>query len=236
MNAGLIVAAGQGNRFGATRPKQFQPLLGEPVLSYSVQVFERSEAINMYGITVPSGYVDTARSILSRYPRGKRRFIIPGGDSRRISVRRGLRELQEVNPQIVLIHDGVRPGVTSELIEQLLEPLYEHGELSGVVPTLPLRDTVKKVNHSSPTVVEETLNRDRLRRVQTPQVFRFESLLEVHENWDPEHSVSDDAMMMEHRGHEIATISGLERNRKITYPVDLRILELYFDGAMEEYE
>lgn len=230
VNVALIVAAGRGKRFGGARPKQFQPLLDRPVLSYSAVVFDRSEQVEEYGVMVPPGYVDTARQLLGDESRDKCRFVRPGGKTRRLSVRKGLRELSEVDPRHVLIHDGVRPGLTQSLVVRLIEPFERDERLDGVIPVLPLRDTVKKVGDPESDAVERTLDRRRLRRVQTPQAFRFDFLHEVHENWDPEQSVTDDAMMVEDSGGRIKTVKGLEQNRKITYPADLRILEMYLDG------
>lgn len=233
VNVALIVAAGRGKRFGGARPKQFQPLLDRPVLTYSTRVFDRCEHVEAYGLMVPPGFVDTARELLGDRAREKCRFVRPGGKTRRLSVRKGLREFAEWDPRNVLVHDGVRPGLTRSLVDRLIEPLEEDEDLDGVIPVLPLRDTVKKMENHGSDAVERTLDRDLLRRVQTPQAFRFEFLKDVHEDWDPEEGVTDDAMMVEDYGGRIKTVKGLEQNRKITYPADLRILELYLDGEFQ---
>jgi 2-C-methyl-D-erythritol 4-phosphate cytidylyltransferase len=229
MNVGLILAAGRGTRFGGDRPKQFQVLNDVPVLQYSIRVFERSESVSSYGIVTTEDEQSTVREILDRVGAQDADFVRTGGERRRDSVRLGLRELEPLEPETVMIHDAARPGLSVKLLDRLIEAWGEADSLAGVIPTLPVRNTIKRIDPDTGRV-EETLDRDRLRAVQTPQLFDFKRLLEVHRNWDPEESVTDDASMLEARGETIGTVRGLERNAKITRPGDLDVISRCMEG------
>lgn len=233
MNVGLILAAGRGTRFGGDRPKQFQVLNDMPVLQYSIRVFEQSDAVSAYGVVTTEDEQSTVRDILDRIGTEKTAYVRPGGDRRRDSVRLGLEEFNSTEITTVMIHDSARPGLNDRLINRLFEAWNSSDEISGVIPALPLRNTVKRVDTETGRVME-TLDRNRLRAVQTPQLFDYDRLLEVHRDWDPAEPVTDDASMLEARGDAIQTVRGLEQNAKITRPGDMDIISQRMEAERDE--
>lgn len=226
MNYGLLLAAGEGDRFGGSVPKQFQEINGWPVLNYSVDVFEELGDLEGYGILVPDGRQEETWRLL---PEGIKKcsFIIAGGQRRRQSVLRGLERLEDNDPDNVLIHDAARPMINVELLEELFDTLRQDEEAAGTIPVRRLRDTVKRVEDDNPNQVRETLPREVLRKVQTPQVFEFKKLMVAHQDWPVDRKVTDDSMMLEQQGEKILTVEGPQENIKLTYPWDKIILSGY---------
>jgi len=223
MNVGLILAAGRGNRFGGDRPKQFQVLNDAPVLQHSLRVFEAVSELSGYGVLVGSEWTDTVHELLDNIGATKCEFVVEGGASRRESVSFGLEEWDDHDPGTVLVHDAARPGVRSQLIESLYECWASSPPpVRGVIPVVPVRNTIKQVDNDTGRV-ETTLDRDQLRAVQTPQLFDYDRLLEVHRGWDSSRTATDDASMLEYHGDEITTVPGHDQNMKITRPGDLGV-------------
>jgi len=227
---GLILAAGPGSRYGGEQPKQFEILAGRPVLVHSVRTLAASPSIQGWGLLVPPGERDRVRRILSEHVAGKPLFVETGGATRRESVHRGLERLREVSPAAVAVHDAARPAVTVELVERVVKARSKTGA-AGVVPVLPVTDTVKVVDPGEGGVVRRTPPRKTLRRAQTPQVFAFRALREAHEKWDPERRATDDAMMLEAAGRRVVTVEGSRQNLKLTRPRDRQRLERYLEDA-----
>ncbi len=230
MNFALLLAAGKGSRFGGSKPKQFQNLAGKPVINYSLEKFENSEILEGYGVMIPAGFEKDMITGRSK----KCLFVEPGGHSRRETVFLGLNKLKAKNPENVLIHDAARPLINEELIKKLFKEMNKNKEAAGIIPARPLRDTVKRVTEKEPEQVVETIARAELRRVQTPQLFKYIPLLKAHEQWDPDKNVTDDAMMLEEMGKQILTVEGPEDNLKITHPGDKRRLLAFLKGDYDE--
>ena len=214
----LIVAAGQGNRMGGTA-KQFMPLAGKPVLAHSYDRLRAHPAIDDVLIVIGEGQQEALRAALCPV-----RFVI-GGATRRESVRAGLEALADDKaPDAVLIHDAARPFVPPSVIERLVAALDDS---AGAVPVLPIADTLARDGES----LGETVPRDGLVRVQTPQAFRFAAVLDAHRRW-PEGEATDDAQMLRRTGDAVTTVPGDPMLEKITYPVDLAAAEARLAQAM----
>lgn len=192
---GIVVAAGGGTRFGS--PKGGVMLGGRPL-------WERARDALL------EGGVDSAVVV---GPGG-----IPGGRRRRDSVAAGLATLPE-GAERVLVHDAARPLATAALTRRVLERLVAGG-VDGVVPAVPVRDTLKRVEGDW---VVETVERSPLVAIQTPQGFLVESLRAAHAADDQD--ASDDAVLIERWGGSIAVVPGEEANLKITFPADLAVAE-----------
>lgn len=237
MNFGLLLAAGKGNRFGAEKPKQFISLAGRPLLTYSLEVFENSPLVDAYGILCPENWHSETRKLREDFGGDKCRFIKPGGSSRRLSVKRGLEEVEELaanQVELATVHDTARPVITTDFLKTIISRAKTTaGGTEGVVPGLKLRDTVKKLESARSEKVDRTLSRDCLRRIQTPQVFEFESLLRVHREWKADREPTDDAMMLERAGLSVEVVSGLEVNQKLTFPRDRRLLAFNLERVEE---
>lgn len=210
--AAVIVAGGRGVRFGEAGPrKQFRELAGVPVAARACRPFLDAPGVEVVILVVPP-------DVAAEPPGWVRRLevtVTAGGAERRDSVARGLAELPG-GVATVLVHDGVRPLVTLDLVERVLSAAAGG---SGAIPVLPLRDTVKEVREDG--TVLRTLERSRLRRVQTPQGFPVEALRRAHREVGADVPATDDASLCEAAGLEVRTVAGEPENLKVTTPEDL---------------
>ncbi len=198
----LIVAAGKGERTGAALPKQYALLAGRPMLAWSHEALSGHPGIDEVLVAIGAGQEALFADALP----GARHVI--GGATRRESVAAGLAGLAGANR--VLIHDAARPFLPAEVIDRLLAALDSH---DGAVPVLPVADTLVREDG-------ETVPRDALRRVQTPQAFRFAALAEAHRAWCGGEA-TDDAQMLRALGGSVALVQGDPMLEKITYPGDI---------------
>jgi 2-C-methyl-D-erythritol 4-phosphate cytidylyltransferase / 2-C-methyl-D-erythritol 2,4-cyclodiphosphate synthase len=208
--AAILVAAGSGSRFGAETPKQFLPLLGKLVIRHAAEAL--AEHVH---VLLPVGDAATIEHALAGVPHLP---PVAGGATRQASVRAGLEALVGQAPDIVLVHDAARPVIPAGTIRALLAAL---DDAPGAIPAVPVADTLKLVaNHRITT----TVPRDGLFRAQTPQAFRFASLLAAHRR-DIGTPATDDASLLEAVGESVAIVPGSEDNIKLTYAEDLPRLE-----------
>jgi len=221
--AALIVAAGAGERFGGALPKVFVPLGGRPMLLWAVQAFAAHPEVDDIVLVVAPEYVSQARELCAHVDADV--SILAGGAHRRQSVLNGLRALQPLQPDLVAIHDGARPFVSPQIISDSLRVCREHG---AALTALPATDTVKQVETER---VVATLDRQGVYLAQTPQTFRFDLILQAHEQAESEGcEVTDDAMLLERLGHPVYISRGEARNLKITTQDDLRRAEGWLMG------
>jgi len=210
----MIVAAGTGERFGNAQPKQYMPMLGRPVLAWTLNTFKKHPAIReVYVVIHPDHqhlFRQAARGVELPPP-------ILGGASRQESVRKGLETIAATNPDYILIHDAVRPGVTSYLIDGICAALTN---VDAVVPVVPVADTVRRLAGD----FLRTENRDGLYATQTPQAFKFDLILELHRRYK-DASVTDDAALCELAGIRVGLAKGEVGNFKITNAEDLLLME-----------
>lgn len=198
-------------------PKQFLSLDDMPVLAHTLAIFEEAASIGRIILVVPKEGMKYAREeIVFRHKIRKVDHIRAGGEKRQDSVRNGL-EVVEDRDDVVVIHDGVRPFVSQELIDR---SVLEASRSGAVVPVIPLTDTVKIVGHDG--LVIDTPDRNNLRFAQTPQTFKREIILEAYQNAFREGFYgTDDASLVERMGVSVKTIPGSHDNIKITTPEDI---------------
>jgi 2-C-methyl-D-erythritol 4-phosphate cytidylyltransferase len=218
----VIVAGGKGCRMGSQTRKQYLMLDKVPVLTRTLMVFDRLEAMDDIVVVIP----ETDRAWIQEHlirPYGFTRHIhlVSGGGTRQESVFNGIRKAANLadgpDRALVLIHDGVRPFVTPEQIDHLIGMAIQKG---GCIPVLSLTDTLKQVD--SDNRIQNTLDRDRIYRAQTPQVFRLDLILQAFEYaLTTGFAGTDDASIMEHAGFVVYTIIGSAANIKLTTPHDL---------------
>lgn len=214
----VVVAAGQGHRFGASRPKQFVDLCGMPVLAWSVRTFVDHPDVDRVVLVLSP---PRAASPPAWLPGGV--LVVPGGVFRADSVRAGVEALAGA-AGTVLVHDGARPFVSAELVSRVVD-----GTRGGpVVPVIAVEDTVKRVDERG--WIEETVPREHLRRVQTPQGFPAEVLNRTHAlgdagAWEARDAaaMTDDALLCERLGIDVSTVEGDPANLKITTARDLAL-------------
>jgi 2-C-methyl-D-erythritol 4-phosphate cytidylyltransferase/2-C-methyl-D-erythritol 2,4-cyclodiphosphate synthase len=222
--AALIVAAGRGERAGGGVPKQFRPLADVPVLRRSVDAFAGRKDITQVTVVAPDDHLDTAFAILL----GTSARVVPGADSRQGSVAFGLEALARETPDFVLIHDAARPLVSQAVIGRVIDALAAGNE--AAIPLVPVADTLKRKDGDAWT----TVSRDGLFRAQTPQGFRYDSILKAHRDHAAV-SVTDDMALAEAAGLKIVSVQGEETNMKITTPEDFDHAERLIAGGMAEF-
>ena len=222
MNIAIIVAAGQGTRFGAEKPKQFVEIGGKPLLVHTLERFENCAAIDEIILVLSEVEIANFQKLSEEFNLKKLSKVIAGGETRAESVRNGTGAIDSSEAEIVAVHDGARPFVTCAEISQTVERAMETGAACLVAP---VNDTIKQVNGGK---IVGTIDRANLRRALTPQAFRFEILQKAFsaENFDA--SATDECFLVEKLGHEIAFIDGSAKNIKITTPEDWRLAEMIF--------
>jgi 2-C-methyl-D-erythritol 4-phosphate cytidylyltransferase len=213
----VIPSAGGGRRFGSSVQKQFLTLAGKPLLVHTLEPFQRSPWIQEILLVVPQEWVDKILdSIVRPYGLTKVKNAVAGGAQRQDSVRLGLEALGPVW-DVVVIHDGARPFITQDLIARCVQETLIHGATLLGVPAV---DTIKEVDSTGR--VQNTLNRERLWMVQTPQSFRYKLALRAHQDArDAAVTGTDDASLVERLGHEVRVLMGSYDNIKVTTPRDL---------------
>lgn len=213
--AAIIVAAGKGLRAGQGVPKQFAPWRGKPLVQHSVEALLRAGAQPLV-VVIPDGGEEIAREVLAGLE-GIR--LVTGGVTRQQSVRNGLEALASGNPDHVLIHDAARPNLPEAVIDRLLGALDRH---KGAIPVLPLVDSIAHAGDGN--LMGGPADRAQLRRVQTPQAFRFAAILAAHREWQGEPDAGDDAQVLLAWGGSAALVAGDERLSKVTFAVDFQPL------------
>jgi 2-C-methyl-D-erythritol 4-phosphate cytidylyltransferase / 2-C-methyl-D-erythritol 2,4-cyclodiphosphate synthase len=207
----LIVATGSGTRFGDTLPKQYQTLNGKSILRHTIERLLAHNKIDNVLVTINpdhAEYYKQATKGLNILP------AVHGGLTRQQSVYNGLKSLQNYAPDIVLIHDAVRPNVQIELLDRAFESLNDY---DGAIPGIPIMDTVKKVKDNT---VIDTIPRDGLYRVQTPQIFHYDKIMTAHEQHKGL-TLTDDAAIAERAGLSLAIVESNNWLMKITTQEDL---------------
>lgn len=215
----IIPSAGIGARFKADRPKPLVHLSDKPLFLYTLEAFEASPCVSSIIVVANETHLVDFEEIISRQGFKKIAHVIPGGETRADSVFLGLQMLDE-DTEAVLVHDGVRPFVTVDLIEQVAKALERH---QAVVTAVPMKPTIKRVDPSQ-MVIQETIPRDNVWEVQTPQGFYKDVLFEAHERFR-DGTATDDAMLVERMGVPVKVVMGDYQNLKITTPEDLIIAE-----------
>jgi len=208
--AAVVVAAGQGLRAGQPVPKQFAPWRGKPVVRHSVEALAAA-GIAPIIVAIPQGAETIAGSALAGIA-GIR--LITGGETRQQSVRLGLEALAGDAPDLVLIHDAARPVLPAAVTERLIAALAVQ---PAAIPVLPVVDSLAEERDG---MMHGAADREKLRRVQTPQAFRYSQILAAHRTWTGPTSAGDDAQVAQAHGLTIAHVAGDEALQKLTFAHD----------------
>jgi 2-C-methyl-D-erythritol 4-phosphate cytidylyltransferase len=211
----VLVAAGRGERLGEDRPKAFARLGELPLLAEPLRRLDESDLVDGVVVVAPSGWEEPAILLAEQIGASKVSACVAGGDTRADSVRAGLAEVP-ADAAVVLVHDAARPVVPPEVIARLVAALGDGYD--GAVPALPVVDTVKRAVGG---VVVETLDRDGLVAVQTPQAFVASVLRAAFEARDCSPRATDCASLVEAAGGRVRVVAGDERLQKVTTRADL---------------
>ena len=219
----IIPAAGSSKRMQNNISKQYLLLDGIPVLARTLEIFQRSPNIDEIFLIVPEMDIDYAhKDIVDRYDISKVSNILAGGKERQDSVRNGIDALRS-DHDVVVIHDGVRPFISEELVRSAI---LEAARSQAVTVGVPVKDTVKSVDGHG--IVVETLNRNHLWLTQTPQAFERDVIKKAYEAaYRDNYYGTDDAALVERIGVKVMMIRGSYDNIKITTKDDIMLAEVF---------
>lgn len=227
--AAVIAAAGAGLRMEAAMRKQYFTLGGIPVLARSLKLFTGHRAVTEVIAVIPPGEAEAVRVLLQPHLPSEQIKLVEGGATRQASVARGLALIAE-DAELVCIHDAARPLASSDLLDRLIAAAARWG---AAIPVLQPSDTIKEVDRED--FVVKTLQRDKLRLVQTPQVFRLDLILEAYREAEKAGlTATDDASLIEMIEKPVKTLPGEAGNIKITKPDDFLVAALLLEGAGEK--
>ena len=233
--AAILPAAGHGTRMGkaagelyGSARKQFMKLGGVPILALTIRKFLAVESVGEILVAVPEGSEDSVRAMLADTGEAARVRVLSGGRNRQESVGHCLDAVSE-GIDLVAVHDGVRPFVPVQLIEEAIREAAIHG---AVILGMPAEETVKQVSRK---VVQATLPRERIMLVQTPQVFAIDLLQRAFEKARGDNFVgTDEASLVEHLNEDVYVMRGSESNIKITRAHHMALAQLYFEQENRE--
>ena len=221
MISAIILAGGKGKRMGSAISKQFIDIKGKPIIYYTLKKFSENKKIDNIIVVLPEDEVKYFKeNILKKYELRINKIVI-GGKERQDSVYNALKNIKNSSTDIVLIHDGARPFISERIINEGIKFAEIYGAAApGVMP----KDTIKVKNEKNFSV--DTPNRANLVSIQTPQVFKFDEILECHEKirYNGE-MVTDDTMVVEKYGYSVYLYDGEYTNIKVTTPEDLILAE-----------
>ena len=227
MNVAIIPAAGSGTRVGGQIPKQFLELAGAPILLHTMQRFIECDDIGAVAVALPADRLDEFRTRSQDASNRKPIFYVGGGAERSDSILNALEAVAHLNPEIVAVHDAVRPLVTPA---QIAAVIAKAKEIGAAILALPATDTIKEVEDG---LIQRTIDRRRIWRAQTPQAFRYDLLMRANQEAKaaglPSALTTDDALLVERLGVPVAVVEGSPNNIKITTPEDLILAEKLFE-------
>ena len=221
MISAIILAGGKGKRMRSAISKQFIDIKGKPIIYYTLKKFSENKKIDNIIVVLPEDEVKYFKEIILKNYELRINKIVIGGKERQDSVYNALKSLKNSSTDIVLIHDGARPFISERIINEGIKFAEIYGAAApGVMP----KDTIKVKNEKNFSV--DTPNRANLVSIQTPQVFKFDEILECHEKirYNGE-KVTDDTMVVEKYGYSVYLYDGEYTNIKVTTPEDLILAE-----------
>ena len=230
MTVAIVIAGGVGSRMGADVPKQFVLVDGKPVLFYTLEAFERHAGVDAIELVLIEGWEKDVAAWKEKYGISKLKWIVKGGASGQESIRNGVFGLKDkcAVEDIVIIHDGIRPLVEPTVLDDVIAKARQFG--SGVT-SMPYNEQIFLVDENDPTVTRKYIPRETLRRVATPQAYRFGLLNQAyHEAFEKKIGIYGSSYtntMMTELGHELHFAAGSDKNLKLTTPGDLEIFRAY---------
>jgi 2-C-methyl-D-erythritol 4-phosphate cytidylyltransferase len=228
--AAIVPAAGLGTRMGADQPKQFLELDGMPLIIFTLRRLAASPAITDFFISTRAEDVMAVQDKVAKATLGRPARVVHGGDTRQQSVANALVQV-DPSTEIVLVHDAVRPFVTREQIERVIDEARARG---AAILGIPAVDSVKEVKRASlpadVALISATVPRERIVLAQTPQAFQYPLLRDAFRKAQQDGvTASDESALVERFGHDVYVVQGSERNLKITRASDMDLARFYLD-------
>lgn len=238
MNIALIIAGGSGSRMGQDIPKQFVNVYDKPVIIYTLEGFQKHPEIDAIEVVCIDGWQDMLKAYAKQFNISKLKWVVPGGASGQESIRNGIYALEgKASPDdIVVIHDGVRPLLDSSVLSDVLKVCREHG---NAVTSMPYNEQIFVKDKNDSSVTTEYIPRETLRRVSTPQAYRFGKLLSSYKKAFAEgigiYGSSYTNTMMVELGETLHFAAGSDRNIKLTTKDDLELFKAYLHADKSDW-
>lgn len=235
MNIAIIIAGGLGQRMGNEIPKQFITVYDKPIIAYTLESFERHDEIDEILVVCIDGWQDKLKDYAKIYGITKLKWIVTGGDSAQESIRNGVEYLKDkCSPEDnIIIHDGIRPLVDVDVLTDVIAKCSEFG--NGVT-SLPYNEQIFVIDDESSTT--KYIPRETLRRVSTPQAYKFDKLIWAYDKAFKEeigiYGSSYTNTMMVELGERLYFAKGSDKNIKLTTPDDLEIFKGYLAAKKEK--
>ena len=220
MTTAIILAAGKSSRMGTGVDKAVLSLVNRPVVAWSLMAFERAASVDRIVLVVRKDQIVASKAVAKMFGISKLQAVVAGGTRRQESVAAGLAAC-EPDTQTVLVHDGARPCVTPELIDEMAAAVRQ---VPAAAPGRPVSGTLK--NCAKGLSVTKTVPRDRLWAVQTPQAFQYQALRDAYRQLDAKTEVTDDCQAAELAGIPVKIVENFAPNFKLTTPADMQLLAL----------
>ena len=230
MTVALVVAGGVGSRMGADKPKQFVEVDGKPVLFYTLQAFQDHPQVDVIELVLIRGWEDAVREWKDKYGISKLKWIVDGGGSVQESIRNGVFALEGKcgDGDVIVLHDGIRPLVETFVLDDVIAKAKQFG--NGVT-SMPYNEQIFLVDQEDKTTTTKCIPRETLRRVATPQAYRFDLIDRAyHEAFEKKIGIFGSSYantMMVELGHRLYFAEGSDKNIKLTTPGDLAIFRGY---------
>jgi 2-C-methyl-D-erythritol 4-phosphate cytidylyltransferase len=226
--AAIVPAAGLGTRMGAETPKQFLELGGMPLILFTLRRLAACSAITEFFISTRADDIVSLQDKVAKAGLGRPARVVHGGDTRQQSVANALAQVDPTT-EIVLVHDAVRPFITTEQVDRVIAEARARG---AAILGIPAIDTVKEVKRASlpqdVALITSTIPRERIVLAQTPQAFQYALLRDAFRSAQKDGvTASDEAGLVERFGKDVFVVQGSERNLKITRPADMELARFY---------
>lgn len=231
-NIAIIIASGVGKRMGQSIPKQFININDKPVLVYTLESFQKHPQIDAIELICLDGWQNVARAYADQYGISKLKWIVTGGATGQESIRNGVYNLEDkaAAGDVILIHDGVRPLLNNEVISDVIVKCQQYG---NAVTSMPYNEQIFVIDEDDETVTEKYIPRETLRRVSTPQAYRFDLLdQKYHEAFEKKIGIYGSAYtntMMVDLGVKLHFAAGSDMNIKLTTPENLDFFKAYLN-------
>ncbi|WP_349687693.1 IspD/TarI family cytidylyltransferase [Acidaminococcus sp. DS4831] len=238
MNIAILIAGGSGKRMGQDIPKQFINVYDKPVLLYTLESFERHPQIDAIEVVCIDGWHDVLRAYARQFNISKLKWIVSGGASGQESIRNGVYNLEEkAKPDdIIVIHDGIRPLVDASVLTDVLIKAQKYG---NAVTSMPYNEQIFIINPDDSSTTKQYIPRETLRRVSTPQAYRFDLLDEkYHEAFEKEIGIYGSSYtntMMVELGVTLHFAAGSDKNIKLTTKDDLELFKAYLKADKDTW-
>ncbi|MBQ8336164.1 MAG: 2-C-methyl-D-erythritol 4-phosphate cytidylyltransferase [Bacteroidaceae bacterium] len=226
----IVVAGGKGTRMGGDTPKQFQLLGDKPVIMVTLERLHAIDSTMQLVLVLPAEHIEWWKELCRKHSFAVPLLLAQGGATRFHSVQNGLAMVDDIEEALVGVHDGVRPFVSSRVLDDCFREAWIHG---AAIPMIEVHDSMRHI--VSVNGVTEVVPRDRYRLVQTPQVFKLSLLRRAYEQRFVE-SFTDDASVVEALGEQVAGVEGNRENIKLTTPFDLVIAKTLMECWIPQQE